>query len=82
MTYGALAQTLAAQTEKSFISSQAVGNAVGHSLTSIIIPCHRVVSSGDSLTRYTGDIVAKLRLLEHRDMELSHLSVPERSMVL
>ena len=64
-TYGALARALAAQMGRPSMSSQAVGGAVGHNPISIIIPCHRVVGSGGSLTGYAGGIAAKLRLLEH-----------------
>ncbi|MCQ4720798.1 MGMT family protein, partial [Flavonifractor plautii] len=48
----------------------------------IIIPCHRVVGSGGSLTGYAGGIAAKLRLLEHEGVELSRLSVPTRGTAL
>ena len=61
---------------------QAVGGAVGHNEISIIIPCHRVVGSGGSLTGYAGGIAAKLRLLEHEGVELSRLSVPKRGTAL
>ena len=70
-TYGALARALAAQMGRPSMSSQAVGGAVGHNPISIIIPCHRVVGSGGSLTGYAGGIAAKLRLLEHEGVELS-----------
>ena len=60
-TYGALARALAAQMGRPSMSSQAVGGAVGHNPISIIIPCHRVVGSGGSLTGYAGGIAAKLR---------------------
>ena len=81
-TYGALARALAAQMGKPSMSSQAVGGAVGHNPISIIIPCHRVVGSGGSLTGYAGGIAAKLRLLEHEGVELSRLSVPKRGTAL
>ena len=64
------------------MSSQAVGGAVGHNPISIIIPCHRVVGSGGSLTGYAGGIAAKLRLLEHEGVELPRLSVPKRGTAL
>ena len=81
-TYGALARALAAQMGRPSMSSQAVGGAVGHNPISIIIPCHRVVGSGGSLTGYAGGIAAKLRLLEHEGVELSRLSVPKRGTAL
>ena len=58
-TYGALARALAAQMGRPSMSSQAVGGAVGHNPISIIIPCHRVVGSGGSLTGYAGGIDKK-----------------------
>ena len=81
-TYGALARALAAQMGRPSMSSQAVGGAVGHNPISIIIPCHRVVGSGGSLTGYAGGIAAKLRLLEHEGVELSSLTVPKRGPAL
>ena len=61
---------------------RAVGTAVGHNPIPIIIPCHRVVGSGGSLTGYASGIAAKLRLLEHEGVELSRLSVPKRGTAL
>ena len=55
---------------------------MGHNPISIIIPCHRVVGSGGSLTGYASGIAAKLRLLEHEGVELSRLSVPKRGTAL
>ena len=79
-TYGELAHALQAQGVSA--AAQAVGGAVGHNPISIIIPCHRVVGSGGSLTGYAGGIAAKLRLLEHEGVELSRLSVPKRGTAL
>ena len=44
--------------------AQAVGGAVGHNKISIIIPCHRVVGTGGSLTGYAGGIDKKMKLLK------------------
>ena len=46
------------------MSAQAIGNAVGHNPISIIIPCHRVVGTQDSLTGYAGGINKKIELLK------------------
>lgn len=46
------------------MSAQAIGNAVGHNPISIIIPCHRVVGTQDSLTGYAGGIDKKIELLK------------------
>lgn len=43
---------------------QAVGRAVGNNPISIIIPCHRVIGSNNSLTGYNGGIELKKKLLE------------------
>ena len=81
-TYGEIARQLAKKQGLDRMSAQAVGGAVGHNPISIIIPCHRVVGSGGSLTGYAGGIAAKLRLLEHEGVELSRLSVPKRGTAL
>lgn len=81
-TYGHLTKEMAARLGRASMSAQAVGGAVGHNPISIIIPCHRVVGSGGSLTGYAGGIAAKLRLLEHEGVELSRLSVPKRGTAL
>ena len=44
------------------MSARAVGGAVSHN--SIIIPCHRVVGTGGSLTGYAGGLDKKIRLLQ------------------
>ena len=50
------------------MSAQAVGGAVAHNPISLMIPCHRVVGAGGSLTGYAGGIDRKVRLLalEHK----------------
>lgn len=64
VTYGDIARQIARQRGVEQMSAQAVGGAVGRNPISIIIPCHRVVGSGGSLTGYSGGIRTKLRLLE------------------
>ena len=58
MTYGDIALRLGCR------SAQAIGGAVGHNCISLIIPCHRVVGTGGSLTGYAGGIDKKAWLLE------------------
>ena len=58
MTYGDIALRLGCR------SAQAIGGAVGHNSISLIIPCHRVVGTGGSLTGYAGGIDKKAWLLE------------------
>lgn len=69
-TYGEIARQLAKKQGLDRMSAQAVGGAVGHNEISIIIPCHRVVGAGGSLTGYAGGIGKKETLLklEHADM--------------
>ena len=45
------------------MSSQAVGNAVGHNPICIIIPCHRVLGKDGALTGFAGGLEAKKKLL-------------------
>ncbi len=69
-TYGDLAREIAQEDGKEKMSSQAVGGAVGHNPISIIIPCHRVVGSGGSLTGYAGGLARKIWLLEHEGVDM------------
>lgn len=56
VTYGQLAERVGG-------SPRSVGGAVGRNPISILIPCHRVVGSGGSLTGYAGGLDAKRFLL-------------------
>ena len=64
MTYGEIADRIAAGRELSRMSAQAVGGAVAHNAISLMIPCHRVVGTDGSLTGYAGGLEKKIRLLE------------------
>ena len=44
----------------------------------IIIPCHRVVGSGNSLTGYGGGIKNKVALLSHEGLDMEWFTVPTR----
>ena len=57
VTYGALAARLGS-------SARAVGNAVARNPISLMIPCHRVVGAGGSLTGYAGGLDRKQWLLD------------------
>lgn len=65
ITYGEIAKKIADQRNEEHMSAQAIGGAVGHNPISVIIPCHRVIGSGGSLTGYAGGIDKKIWLLEH-----------------
>lgn len=71
MTYGQIAETLAARAGLSRMSARAVGGAVGHNPVSLIVPCHRVVGADGSLTGYAGGLERKRRLLLLEGAELS-----------
>ncbi|WP_406726992.1 methylated-DNA--[protein]-cysteine S-methyltransferase [Streptomyces sp. GD-15H] len=58
-SYGELAQALGNPK-----ASRAVGLANGRNPVSIIVPCHRVIGAGGSLTGYGGGLDRKRRLLD------------------
>lgn len=76
-TYGDIAKKMAAFMKLDHMSAQAVGGAVGHNPISIIIPCHRVVGTGGSLTGYAGGISKKVQLLKLEGADMQGLFVPE-----
>ncbi len=80
-TYGELARQLSAGTGRP-MASQAVGGAVGHNPVSIIIPCHRVVGSGGSLTGYGGGIQNKVWLLRHEGLAMEQFTIPTKGTAL
>lgn len=63
VTYGELAKRLAEANGRERMSAQAVGQAVGWNPIGIMIPCHRVLGAGGSLTGYAGGIGNKAALL-------------------
>lgn len=78
MTYGEIAGRIAAQMGVERMSAQAVGGAVGHNPVSIIVPCHRVVGSGGSLTGYAGGIDKKVALLTIEKVDMKQYFIPEK----
>ena len=67
LTYGELSQRVFnSPTPK---GAQAIGSAVGANPISLIIPCHRILGKGKTLTGYTGGLSIKRALLsiEHID---------------
>ena len=64
MSYGEIAARIAKDMGLKQMSAQAVGGAVSHNSISLIIPCHRVVGAGGSLTGYAGGIEKKVWLLQ------------------
>lgn len=63
-TYASIAQQIAQIRGVPHMSSQAVGNAVGHNPISILIPCHRVLGTKGQLTGYAGGLERKQWLLD------------------
>ncbi len=63
-TYKELALKVAKELNKDFMSSQAIGGAVSHNPISIIIPCHRVIGSNNTLVGYAAGKDIKEKLLE------------------
>lgn len=82
ITYGDIAKKMAVKMDKSSMSSQAVGGAVGHNPIGIVVPCHRVVGSNGSLTGYAGGIDRKVWLLEIEGVDTSKLFVPRKGTAL
>ena len=82
VTYGRLAEILAARRGAGHMSAQAVGGAVGHNGISILIPCHRVVGAGGSPTGYAGSNKKKARLLTLEGVDLSQFTIPKRGTAL
>ena len=82
MTYGEIAKRIAAKKGLPRMSAQAVGGAVGHNEISILVPCHRVVGTGGSLTGYAGGVDKKKALLELEGVSMEGLFVPKRGTAL
>ncbi len=82
MTYGEIAGKIARKRGLSHMSAQAVGGAVGYNPISILIPCHRVVGTGGSLTGYAGGIQRKLALLKLEGVNTEALVIPKKGTAL
>ena len=82
MSYGEVAERAAGQLGRPHASPRAAGGAVGHNRVSIIVPCHRVVGAGGSLTGYAGGIDRKIQLLALERADLTQFSLPGRGSAL
>ncbi|MBQ7674971.1 MAG: methylated-DNA--[Campylobacter sp.] len=69
-SYSEIAQKIAIQKGMTKMSAQAVGGAIGKNPIAIIIPCHRVIGSGDKLIGYAYGLDKKEFLL---NLERSNL---------
>ena len=61
--FGEIAREIALKRQIPKMSARAVGRAVGANPIAIIIPCHRVIGSGDKLTGYAYGLDKKHLLL-------------------
>lgn len=82
MTYGEIAQILAATLGMQQMSAQAVGGAVGANPIGIIIPCHRVIGANGNLTGYAGGLRTKIDLLKLEGINTDNLILPPKSKFL
>lgn len=73
VTYGELAKKAAVKLQKSKMSAQAVGGAVGRNPICIIIPCHRVIGSDGSLVGYGYGTDIKRYLLEFEKKNITEV---------
>lgn len=64
VTYGEIANRIAARRGLPKMSAQAVGGAVGRNKIGIIIPCHRVIGTDRRLTGYSAGLDKKIKLLQ------------------
>lgn len=76
VTYGWIAERIAAERGIEKMAAQAVGGAVGRNPICLIVPCHRVVGSGGSLVGYGGGIMRKKALLELEGVDVSRFMIP------
>lgn len=81
-TYGEIGKHVALKMNRTSMSGQAIGGAVGHNPISIIIPCHRVVGTNGSLTGYAGGIDKKIKLLELEGADMKNLFMPSKGTAL
>ncbi len=82
ITYNDIAQEITQARQGRRTSPRAVGGAVGWNPICIIVPCHRVVGAGGSLTGYGGGIQNKIRLLELERQDLRRFTVPTKGTAL
>ncbi len=64
MTYGGIAEQIAAKRGVPKLSAQAVGSALARNPIWLIIPCHRVIGKNGDLTGYAGGLARKAALLK------------------
>lgn len=78
-TYKLIADKIAKRHGLERMSAQAVGTAVGKNNISLLVPCHRVVGTDNSLAGYAGGIDKKIAFLKLEGAFKDEYFVPEHS---
>lgn len=78
-TYNEIAKKIAKNRGLERMSAQAVGTAVGKNNISLIVPCHRVVGTNNSLAGYAGGIDKKIKFLKLEGAYRDEYFVPKHS---
>lgn len=73
MTYGEIADLIAAERGLHKMSAQAVGSAMRKNPICLVIPCHRIIGAGGRLGGYNGNPLRKRQLLAHEGVDVSAL---------
>ena len=78
-TYNEIAKKIAKNRGVKRMSAQAVGTAVGKNNINLIVPCHRVVGTNNSLAGYAGGIDKKITFLKLEGAYKDEYFVPKHS---
>lgn len=78
-TYNEIAKQIAKNRGLERMSAQAVGTAVGRNNINLIVPCHRVVGTNNSLAGYAGGIDKKIKFLKLEGAYKDKYFVPKHS---
>lgn len=78
-TYNEIAKRIAKNRGIAHMSAQAVGTAVGKNNINLIVPCHRVVGTNNSLAGYAGGIDKKITFLKLEGAFKDEFFVPKHS---
>ena len=78
-TYKEIARKIAKNRGIERMSAQAVGTAVGKNSINLIVPCHRVVGTNNSLAGYAGGIDKKITFLKLEGSYKDEYFVPKHS---
>jgi len=73
ITYGMIAEIIAAERGLAKMSARAVGSAMRKNPICLIIPCHRVIGANHRLGGYNGNPARKRQLLAHEGVKVSNL---------